>query len=173
MTSGQDSTEYDGCEFHTRTEAQWAVFFETYQTTWYYEPEGWPTGNEEHYRPQFWLIEREAYLEVQRPSDRRERHPMPHFEPEIEEPTVYLSMAGIPTEEQLSTVGWWDPRCRYGIMRLTPGYAWDALFPPTSPDVLAALQAARTETFEKPTAPEPRQPGQYRIGDMARDTERR
>jgi hypothetical protein len=164
MIDGEGATEFDGCSFPTRAEAQWAVFFETYRTTWYYLPEGWPTGNEEHYRPQFWLIERKAYLEVQRPDDHSERRPLRHVEPKIEEPTVYLSMGGIPTLDQLRAEGWWDPRQRRGIMNLTPGYDWGHWFPPDFPDVIAAVEAAWAEKFESPTVhppvPPPRTSGE-------------
>lgn len=38
-------TRYAGCRFRSRLEARWAVFFDTLQIPWEYEPEGFETSN--------------------------------------------------------------------------------------------------------------------------------
>jgi hypothetical protein len=55
-------TEYRGCRFRSRTEARWAVFFETLGVPWQYEPEGYalPIGN---YLPDF-LLNHELFIEI-------------------------------------------------------------------------------------------------------------
>ena len=63
-------TIYDGITFRSRSEARWAVFFDTLGVRWQYEPEGYalPAGN---YLPDFWLPDLECFYEVkgQYPTD--------------------------------------------------------------------------------------------------------
>lgn len=63
-------TRYAGCNFRSRLEARWAVFFDALGVPWEYEPEGYelPSGR---YLPDFWLPSIETWYEVkgQRPSD--------------------------------------------------------------------------------------------------------
>lgn len=56
-------TRYAGCHFRSRLEARWAVFFDTLELSWEYEPERYdlPHGR---YLPDFWLPSLEAFYEV-------------------------------------------------------------------------------------------------------------
>ena len=116
---------------------------------WHYEPDGWRIGNPEHYRPQLWIqrFDGSIYVEVQPEWDQNNRQPMLHTDPEIAEHHVYLAAGELPDEGQLRDVGWLDPAGR-GVLQLTAGDDWAALYPPDSDDVLAALEAAHAETFE-------------------------
>ena len=63
-------TRYAGCEFRSRLEARWAVFFDAIGVKWEYEPEGYELENGERYLPDFllpnigkgWMIEIKAGL---------------------------------------------------------------------------------------------------------------
>lgn len=48
-------THYDGHKFRSRTEARWAVFFNTLDITYHYEPEGFKFDDGECYLPDFYL----------------------------------------------------------------------------------------------------------------------
>lgn len=47
-------TRYKGCHFRSRTEAKWAVFFDSIGFKWQYEPEGYGDGKEA-YLPDFFV----------------------------------------------------------------------------------------------------------------------
>lgn len=57
-------TRYAGCHFRSRLEARWAVFFDTLEIAWDYEPEGVVTEDGTHYLPDFWLPELRVWFEV-------------------------------------------------------------------------------------------------------------
>ncbi len=163
--TGQDATPYRGHNFLTISEARWAVFFDALKRTWYYDPGSeWVTANPQHYRPQFSLPDLNAYLEVRHPSDHRDRQPQRHRYPEIEEPVSYLAVGDLPDERQLGSAGWWDSGRNQGVKLLTPGDEWGSWFPPDYPDVLQALEAARTTEFES-AIPFGRQPSKE-VGDI-------
>ncbi len=69
------STSYAGCEFRSRLEARWAVFFDAMKIEWQYEPEGFilsPFG--EWYLPDFYLPDLGYWIEVKPESpDKRAR----------------------------------------------------------------------------------------------------
>lgn len=166
MTAGDGIVLYFGRNFLTVVEAQWAVFFETMDDPWDYDPAAeWVLTNPQHYRPQFSLSRLGAYLEVQRLDDRRTRQPLQHHYPEIEEPPVYLAVGDPPDEQQLRNTGWWDPVRLQGVRKLTPGYDWEAWFPPDSSSVLRAIEVARTEEFGS-AIPQMRQPGGREVKDI-------
>lgn len=48
-------TEYNGYKFRSRLEARWAVFFDTLDIQWVYEPEGFKIGEDTYYLPDFYL----------------------------------------------------------------------------------------------------------------------
>lgn len=48
-------TRYKGCNFRSRLEARWAVFFDALGVKWEYEPEGFDLGEMGWYLPDFWL----------------------------------------------------------------------------------------------------------------------
>lgn len=48
-------TEYKGYKFRSRLEARWAVFFDSLEIEWVYEPEGYVLNNGKYYLPDFLL----------------------------------------------------------------------------------------------------------------------
>lgn len=61
-------TEYKGYSFRSRLEARWAVFFDTLNIPFDYEPEGFELGNGIRYLPDFWLPEQHCWVEI-KPAD--------------------------------------------------------------------------------------------------------
>ena len=58
-------THYDGCEFRSRLEARWAVFFNALALEWRYEPEPFVLAPfDEWYEPDFYLPELGYWIEV-------------------------------------------------------------------------------------------------------------
>lgn len=71
MTIQAIETRYAGCRFRSRLEARWAVFFDTLDIPWEYEPQGfnvtWRLRNDEDtfpYLPDFWLPDEGVWVEV-------------------------------------------------------------------------------------------------------------
>lgn len=58
------TTRYKGCNFRSRLEARWAVFFDHLGIRWDYEPEGFELGNGLRYLPDFWLPDWKIWVEV-------------------------------------------------------------------------------------------------------------
>lgn len=56
-------TEWMGCRFRSRTEARWAIVFESLGLSWEYEPEGFQTSLGP-YLPDFFLTEIGAWVEI-------------------------------------------------------------------------------------------------------------
>jgi hypothetical protein len=56
-------TFYHGCRFRSRTEARWAVFFDTLGISWEYEKEGYILEGM-RYLPDFWLPEQDCFVEI-------------------------------------------------------------------------------------------------------------
>lgn len=150
MTTVAEDTYYRGEFFRTVLEARWAVFFQVHEEFWSYEPDGHPDASAASYRPQFFLPARGVYLEVRERWDRHARHPYGRHHPEAPEPLIFLAAGDVPTDQQMRAVGWWDSETRHGVQQLTAGLGidWDTMFPPTSDDVLAALEAARDQIFD-------------------------
>lgn len=48
-------TSYRGYRFRSRLEARWAIFFDTLEIKWEYEPEGYRMSDGTCYLPDFWL----------------------------------------------------------------------------------------------------------------------
>jgi len=57
-------TDYKGYKFRSRLEARWAVFFEELDLLWKYEPERIKLTNGDPYLPDFYLPEKEFWLEI-------------------------------------------------------------------------------------------------------------
>jgi nucleoside 2-deoxyribosyltransferase len=57
-------TKYKGYRFRSRTEARWAVFFDTAGVPWQYELEGFHLPSGRKYLPDFYLPTHKAWLEV-------------------------------------------------------------------------------------------------------------
>jgi len=58
------NTLYKGNYFRSRTEARWAVYFDTLGVRWEYEKEGYSLGDGIHYLPDFWFPDDNMYGEV-------------------------------------------------------------------------------------------------------------
>lgn len=58
-------TLYAGCRFRSRLEARWAVFFDSLNIKWEYEPQGYTVGKDKQpYLPDFRLPELDAFVDV-------------------------------------------------------------------------------------------------------------
>ena len=57
-------TEYNGYLFRSRLEARWAVFFDTLNIKYEYEPEGYELPDGTKYLPDFYLPDNDCYVEV-------------------------------------------------------------------------------------------------------------
>ncbi len=149
MTTVADETYYQGEFFRTAREARWAVFFQTHEELWVYDADGHPEATAPSYRPQFFLPARGVYLEVRERWDRHTRLPYLRHHPEAPEPLIFLAAGDPPTDQQIRAAGWWNPETHQGVRQLTAGLGidWDTMFHPANDDVLAALEAARDETF--------------------------
>jgi hypothetical protein len=64
MTKFVIQTKYKGYRFRSRTEARWAVFFDTLGLDWKYEFEGFDLGKYGFYLPDFWLPDVKMWAEV-------------------------------------------------------------------------------------------------------------
>src|SRR5947209_10324782 len=56
-------TSYMGYRFRSRLEARWAVFFDTLNIVYRYEPEGFDLDGK-WYLPDFWLPEQDCWIEI-------------------------------------------------------------------------------------------------------------
>lgn len=57
-------TRYAGCHFRSRLEARWAVFFDHLGIRWDYEPQGFEIYGGHYYLPDFYLPDKEMWVEV-------------------------------------------------------------------------------------------------------------
>ena len=57
-------TQYNGYRFRSRLEARWAVFFDTANIRYQYEPEGFVLHDGTRYLPDFYLPDFEIYVEI-------------------------------------------------------------------------------------------------------------
>ena len=57
-------TQYNGYLFRSRLEARWAVLFDELNIEYEYEPEGYDLGEYGWYLPDFYLPERQWYVEI-------------------------------------------------------------------------------------------------------------
>lgn len=57
-------TKYNGVTFRSRTEARWAVYFDSIGIEWIYEHEGYDLGEMGWYVPDFYLPKHDVYAEV-------------------------------------------------------------------------------------------------------------
>lgn len=62
-------TVYKGLRFRSRLEARWAVFFDTANIPYEYEPEGFELPDGTRYLPDFYLPEYDWYVEVKPPRE--------------------------------------------------------------------------------------------------------
>ena len=56
-------TAYNGCRFRSRSEARWAIFFDTLGIQYQYEKEGYDFDGI-RYLPDFWLPDYGCWIEV-------------------------------------------------------------------------------------------------------------
>lgn len=57
-------TTFNGYKFRSRLEARWAVFFETLEIEYIYEPQGYVLDDGTQYLPDFFLPDLETFAEV-------------------------------------------------------------------------------------------------------------
>lgn len=57
-------TRYNGYRFRSRLEARWAVFFDTLEIPYVYEPEGFELDEAGRYLPDFFLPEENCWIEI-------------------------------------------------------------------------------------------------------------
>ena len=57
-------THYNGYKFRSRLEARWAVFFDSLDLEYHYEPEGFILNSGNWYLPDFYLPELNLYVEI-------------------------------------------------------------------------------------------------------------
>ena len=100
-------TEYAGCRFRSRTEARWAVFFDTLSLEWEYEPEGFDLDGI-RYLPDFY-VQGIGWLEIKPKKEptNEELQKCLAFAANIE--TMYM-LFGIP---QLPIVMWRKPETEH------------------------------------------------------------
>lgn len=120
-------TRYAGCHFRSRTEARWAVFFDTLGVPWQYEPQGFDLDGH-RYLPDFWLPSLNAWYEVKgRPPTEHEEN-LARKLGEGTGCTVYIAWGDIPRNpSDFGTSGDW-----YGLAApehqqwgITPFPNWD------------------------------------------------
>lgn len=173
--------EYAGVWFRTVREGRWAVFFDHLGDHWSYNPDGHPLGRP-HYQPQFHVTRPgvSLYLEVrdtwnrwERPQWKSPTPPPPTQEEieELEEPTVFLAVGELPPHGWLypGGTGWWNPDEEQGVLRITQAWEWDDWYPRHSDEVLAALEAARTELLLPGQRPETTEAGEIRTTEPEED----
>lgn len=65
MKSNAIETVYKGCRFRSRTEARWAVFFDTLGIRWEYESQGYNLGVKRvKYLPDFYMPDWDKFVEI-------------------------------------------------------------------------------------------------------------
>lgn len=65
MKNNAIETEYKGYRFRSRTEARWAVFFDTLGIRWEYELQGYRVGvRQVKYLPDFYMPEWDKFVEI-------------------------------------------------------------------------------------------------------------
>lgn len=136
---------YNGRLYESLAEAQWAAFFDAMNHEALYEAEGdWGIGNEEHYKPQFWVRcpVGPLYLEVSERWDQAARKPLKYDYPEVQEHHVYLAIGDLPDQQRVRHETWWYRRRKRTVLRLTPGPDWNELYPPGDGAVRRALDQA-------------------------------
>ena len=170
-------TKYKGFRFRSRTEARWAVFFDSLNVKWQYETEGYRFKSGDMYLPDFWLPELQVWFEVKGDEsgsgDERTKAEQLHNESTF--PVVIAW--GTPGEHSLSVfctdstdsssgVLWWD-KSQWteidGALRITTidngkHHYFRSNYEPTesivggdwrwSPRILKALNAAKAARFE-------------------------
>ena len=62
-------TYYNGFHFRSRLEARWAVFFDNAGIEYVYEPQGFENKAGQKYLPDFYLPEKDWYVEIKPPRD--------------------------------------------------------------------------------------------------------
>ena len=148
-------TEYNGYRFRSRLEARWAVFFDSMEIRYQYEPEGFEAAGGLRYLPDFYLTDLEAYVEVKPFEESR----LPELKKCCElvraDPTKKIIVLGeIPNAEKMAPVFWFpciyaDPFDIGGCPRIRPvclftcDYLCGDHFVAKTADILATLSVYR------------------------------
>lgn len=89
-------TYYKGCRFRSRLEARWAVFFDTLEIRWLYEPEGFVLEDGTRYLPDFYLPDYELWIEVKGLRNEYDSHKIDLFRKGLTYPEALLVLGDIP-----------------------------------------------------------------------------
>jgi hypothetical protein len=121
--TGAIETYYKGYRFRSRTEARWAIFFDTLGVKWEYEREGYTLSNGMRYLPDFWLDTVQMWAEV-RPGT---------FTPEEKlKCKLLVEATGF---ECLMLDGTPDDIAYYGFATSSTSWAWDWMNNGTEDDI--------------------------------------
>lgn len=81
-------TEYKGYRFRSRLEARWAVFFESLDIRFEYEPEGYQLTDGTRYLPDFYLPDSDTFFEVKGVLSEKDNQKIQRFREDIKKPVV-------------------------------------------------------------------------------------
>lgn len=144
-------TRYAGCHFRSRLEARWAVFLDTLDVEWQYEPEGFDMGGAGYYLPDF-RIDLEGrgpgWLEVKPFGDHHHRLEDAIPADQLRKVSTFSIQPGV----HIAVVGEFG-RKDHGYV---PAWQWEqGQWAPSlqtldrgAPDIRAAWRAARSSRFE-------------------------
>lgn len=139
-------TRYSGYRFRSRLEARWAVFFDALGIPWEYEKEGFDLGENGWYLPDFWLPDKECWVEIKgtKPDDRMSKA---YALEAATDKTVFVQW-GLPTVGAVGCYG--EATGGFVIGRSGGGYIAieDGLVGGPKTDIHQACLAARSARFE-------------------------
>jgi len=94
-------TRYHGILYRSRSEARWAVFFDSFQVPFFYEPETYKFVLSEtktvFYLPDFWLPVQDCFIEVKGPSPNTEEQTKAKLLAKATNKKVYIFWGGMPS----------------------------------------------------------------------------
>lgn len=111
MTIKAIDTHYNGYLFRSRTEARWAVYFDTIGIKYEYEKEGYDLGELGWYLPDFWLPEYKMFVEVKGEMFTQDEHDK-----------CACLCANIPDSGFLLLIGPPDLKPYFGLVNLEPAH---------------------------------------------------
>lgn len=171
-------TEYQGVKFRSRTEARWAMVFNSLNIKWLYEPEGFDLPEVGRYVPDFFLPDLDSWFEVKGPKPTEDETEKCCRLACASNKRVFIAYGFVSTDYRIMAChadGWVDeeqyafcqcPAClTFGIefcgKQDRIGCGCSNPFPPhpdTRDTIAFALGAAERHRFWDPPAPEPKAP---------------
>ncbi len=124
------------------------MFFTLMREVFFYEPDAFPLGPAGGYLPDFYLPRLRAFFEVKGAFEWSVFKLFLFAAAITPEYGMYIALGDLPSERQLRSIGWWDLSTETGVLHVGCR-PWDELFPPESPRIRAAVQAARSARFER------------------------